>query len=277
MRRGEENKPASDDLLIKQTLMRAGAIINQTTHTWFYPVVQTRYYNHPRMDDRRLKLDDPLLEITTFATQNGAETVASTDYFLMCGGNYNRTPYDRIVMKADGGRPNLLFTGTIQRANVVTGVWGYHDDYGSAWLDSGDVVRNDPLNASDTVLQAAASSEHTHPITGDSSLFQVFQLLRLEDEFLFVTKIDQAGQELTVLRGVNGSVAEAHDEGTAIEIWQPIWDIVQQHIRLSDWLYSQKDGRDDMKDRPIVTASGAVIKPADLPSDVLRALRRYTK
>ena len=53
-------------------------------------------------------------------------------------------------------------------------------------------------------------------------------------------------------------------------------DIVHLAVRLSTWLYRQKDTSQDT-DRPIVTASGVTIMPAQLPRDIRDGLAPYVK
>ena len=128
-----------DDGVMQSICAAASRYLDAKTHRWFYPLIQTRYFDHPA-DATQLRVDKDLLEISTFTTQNTGVTVTSGQYFLMCADSYNLTPYDRIVLKTDGSRTRLLFTGTIQKANAVTGTWGYHEDWSNAWQSSNDAV-----------------------------------------------------------------------------------------------------------------------------------------
>ena len=51
-------------------------------------------------------------------------------------------------------------------------------------------------------------------------------------------------------------------------------DIVHACIRLTSFLYRQKDNSSDT-DRPLVTGDGVTIMPSSLPSDVTAMLKRY--
>lgn len=53
-------------------------------------------------------------------------------------------------------------------------------------------------------------------------------------------------------------------------------DIKQAAIRLTAWIYKQKDGGADL-DRPIMTGEGTVVLPAHLPQDVELYLKPYIK
>ena len=112
---------ASDDDKLVQYLVWSSRLIDRRCHRRFYPRSEVRSYDMP-WDDTLLVLDDDLLAVTTFTTENTDTSVSSSDYFLMCGDSYNLTPYDRISMKADGNRPNMLYSGTVQKSQAVT-VW----------------------------------------------------------------------------------------------------------------------------------------------------------
>lgn len=56
----------------------------------------------------------------------------------------------------------------------------------------------------------------------------------------------------------------------------PPEDIKQAAIRLTAWLYKQKDGGADL-DRPILSGEGTVVLPAHLPQDVELFLKPYIK
>jgi len=181
--------------------------IEEATRTFFYPVIETRYYDHPD-DATILKFDQWLLSVTTFTTSNGDETVSSDDYFLMCGKTYNIAPYDRIVMKSDGDRTTLLYSGTVQQANAITGAWGYCNDY----VNTG------------TTLGAAITSTTTTTVTvADGTAIEVGWLLVIDDEQMFVSNISD--NTLTVVRDQGGTDAAEHDNSTAVYRYVPPHDI----------------------------------------------------
>jgi len=53
-------------------------------------------------------------------------------------------------------------------------------------------------------------------------------------------------------------------------------DIKQACLRLSAWLYRQKDTNADI-DRPLLSGDGVVIMPSTMPSDVIAILRPYRR
>jgi len=238
---------------------------------WFYPKSATRYYDHPD-DASRLKLDEDLLEVSTFTTQNTDTTVSSDDYFLMCGRSYNLTPYDRIVMKTDGDQTMLEYSGTLQKANAVTAIWGYHEDWDNAWENSQDDVENNPLTAAGTSITVNDADGADQ--CGLTPRFQPLQLLKIEDEYVYVTATDTSTNKLTVIRGVNGTTAAAHVQNTAIYLYRPMEDIVQAAKDLAKYLYHTKDSTGDVTMFP---EAGAVTVPEGVPRSVKQAVEAYQK
>lgn len=196
-------KDAKIDALIDS----ASRWIEEATRTFFYPVIETRYFDHPD-DATILKLDQWLLDITTFTTSNGDETVSSDDYFLKCGDTYNIAPYNRIVMKSNGDRPNLQYSGTPQQANAVTGLWGYSDDY---------------ENTGTTLAAAISSTTATTLTVADGTAIEVGWLLLIDDEQIFVSGISD--NTVTVVRGQGGTDAATHDNSTTVYRYVPPHDI----------------------------------------------------
>jgi hypothetical protein len=262
-----------DDSLLVGYAGWAGRIFDQLTRRHFYPLKATRYYDHPADDDRVLKLDEDLLQVVTFTTNNGDDTVLATNYYLMCGQAYNLTPYDRIALKRDGTQPVLLYSGTPQRANAVTGMWGYHEDWGNAWQDSNDTIQTTGgISAAATSITVADADGQD--IYGLTPRFRVQRLLKIEDEYCYVTGRDTGNNTLTVRRGVNGTTAATHAKDTVIYIYRPMRDIIQVSLRLATWLYKLKDAPFEKQAFP---GMGAVTIPARLPPDVEMVVARYRR
>jgi hypothetical protein len=205
----------------------------------FYPRSETRYYDYPP-NPCVLKLDDDLLEVTAFTTQNGGETVASTDYYLMCGGSYNYTPYNRIVMRDDQDYPVLLYTSSLQKSQALLGIWGYHEDWSNAWEDSQDALAQAISSTTATTVNVADADGAD--LLGMTPRFKIGQLIKVGSEYMYVTAVTAAStNQLTVIRGVNGTTAATHDASTAIYIYRPMGEIMQAATRLAAWLYAQRD------------------------------------
>ena len=264
-----------DDTLLKNLCARASRVWEMATNQrYFYPRSEERLYDHPA-DTGCLKLDDDLLEVTTFTTSNGDTDIDSDDYFLMCGRNYNLTPYDHIEMKTSGDQTNLQYSGTLQQANSVTGIWGYHEDWNYAWRNSQDTVQNETqISASGTAL--TVSDADGANLLGVTPRFKVDTLLKIESEYLYITGKNTSTDILTVLRGVNGTTAAIHATGTTIYTYHVQDEIEHWVLRLAAWLYRQKDNSADM-DRAVVTDYGGMLLPSKIPSDVAAAAELYRR
>jgi len=193
----------------------------------------------------------------------------------MCGESYNLTPYNRIALKTSGTQTNLFYSGTIQQANSVTGIWGYHEDWDNAWWDSQDTVQNaTQITAAGTSLTVTDADGVN--LLGVTPRFKVDILLKIEDEYLYIIAKDTATNVLTVLRGVNGTTAAAHATDTTIYTYHVQDEINHWVLRLAAWLYRQKDNSVD-SDRAIVTDYGGMLLPSKLPSDVADAALLYRR
>ena len=265
-----------DDTLLKTLCTRASGIWEMATRQrYFYPRSEERLYDHPA-DTSVLELDDDLLEVTTFTTANGDTDIDSGDYFLMCGESYNLTPYNRIVMKTSGDQTNLLYSGTTQQANSLTGIWGYHEDWDNAWWDSGDTVQ-DSEGISDSVATLTVTDSDGTDMLGLTPRFKIDSLIKIDDEYMYVTaRVAGETNTLTIIRGVNGTTAAAHDKDTVVYTYHVQDEINHWVMRLAAWLYRQKDSSADM-DRAIVTDYGGMLLPSKIPSDVAEAALMYRR
>lgn len=251
----------------------ASRIFDGSTRRRFYPRSETRHYDHPA-DATRLKVNDDLLEVVTFTTQNGDEEVSSDDYYLMCGRSYNLIPYDRLVMKTDGDVPVLLYSDRLQKANALTGIWGYHEDWTNAWQSSNDAVADDPLTTAATTLTVTNVSGKD--IYGLSPRFKVQMLLKIEDEYLYVTGKNESADTLTVRRGVNGTTAAEHAAATTVYVYRPMEEIAHATRRLAAWLYAQRN-TPYVEQLASVEIGGVIIIPKAAPVDVQATAAMYRR
>lgn len=191
-----------EDAKITDLIEMVSLAIEEETAVVFYPVTKTKYFDHPDPDNV-LKFNEWLISVDTFTTQNGDESVTSGQYYLMQGNSYQGPPYDRIVMKTDSTRPNLLYSGTLQQANALTGKWGWRDEYGA----TGATVLNDPsLLAAGTSLTVLTGKVETH------------QTLLVGDEQIYVSSISAGSPNdtVTIVRAQNGTTAAVHMKDVAV-------------------------------------------------------------
>lgn len=282
----------TDDELLKELCETASRMWDGYTNRHFAPWRETRYYDYidERGDSLRLsarariayftepwasilKVDEDLLEVKVLQTANGETTIAASDYYLKCGHTYNQQPYDRIELIVSGDITVFTFSGTYQKANVVDGIWGFHDAWAQAWQDSQDTVQDNPLSAVATTL--TVNDVDGAGVFGVTPRFKVQQLLKMEDEYSYVTGKSDTLNTLTVIRGVNGTTAAEHDKNTAISVYQPMRDIWHSVRRLAAWLYGQKDS--PFFETQISPQLGTITIPPSAPIDVRVKAMYYTR
>lgn len=260
----------TDDALVARYCLEASADVRRIAlGREFHPILETRYYDY--CNDTHLSLDRDLVEVTSFTTGNGGETIPSGSYFLKSGKTYGYPPYRSIELKLDGAVSTFSFSGTPQQANAVTGYWGCMPNWGDAWLDSGDTIDS----ISSTLL--TVSNVDGLDAMFNKPRFKQFQLLKISDgtndEFVFVLGKNQADNTLSIARGVNGTSALASPTGS-IYVWQPPSDIARWTRRLALWYYRNRGNSRNDADRPIITPNGTVM-PASIPQDIIEGVRSY--
>jgi hypothetical protein len=254
------------DALLRQLLTNASRTWDAWTQRRFYPRVETRYYDHPR-EARRLWLDDDLLELTALTTYNGGTTLLPSEYFPMAGSSY-QPPYSNIVLHPT---KQFAWTGTPQKANAVTGIWGYHNDWDAAWWPYSTLASD--VNASQTTITVTSGPGGAW--NGIPFQFEPGMLLKLGTEYLHLLAVDAATLTLTVVRGANGTSAAAHDSGLIVAAYE-VDPAVQNAVRrLTAWMWHQKDSA------TFVTTGypeiGLVEVPSGMPPDIQRLIARFKR
>ncbi len=242
-----EGDRGSDDEL-RRALQEASHLIELATGRRYCPRVATLMAPPDRTAPGSLLLPDDLLELHGVRDEGGALNLA--DLRLLPGDDDQPASVLQL-------RPGLSFRlGQNGESFVsVSGVWGWHDRWTTAWRASGDKVRDSALSAT----AATITVEDCDGLDEDGARprFQVGQTLRIASEYLRVTAIDRAANQLTVLRGVDGSRAAAHAINTAIATYAPAPAIRDLCLRYAE-LMAQSAG------------------PLELESASLRRMRRLT-
>jgi hypothetical protein len=253
-----------DDDLLLALLGAASRLIDAATGRHFYPERQTFAYTVD--DPALLLLRDDLLTLHTLTNGDGS-TLSASVYHL----HPPEVPVKSTVIL---DRTQAVFThdGDPVDAITVEATWGFHPAWAAAWADSGDSVQNNPLSSSATAL--TVSDADAPELTGYGQRFAVGQLLQIESEYLHVLAVNTSTNTLTVARGVNGTTAASHVQGTAISIYRPPEDIRQVCLRVATWLYKQQDAGFAVSAGSL---RGQMIVPAALPDDVLQVLAPYTR
>lgn len=255
----------ADDDKLRRLILVAGQTFSNLVGSRLAPYRDVKYYNHPYPMTNVLKLNDNLLEIIECKTENGDVTLDNADLILKCGDNTNLTPYDTIEIKTTSDDVFFNIGQTAQNSNIVTGIWGWHDELDNMWVNTSDTV----VNSTSTTITVADAD-------GLNSIFETrFEKMQLckvvqgtSFEFIVVVNLDTVTNVLTVIRGVNGTSALTLTGGELIYSYNPPYDIEQAVRRLTAWYYRAKDSQRADLDRPMITNVG-VVMPPHLPKDVL--------
>lgn len=262
-----------DDQLLKY-LSRASRSIDKYTHRRFYPEQRpTQFFDLPKADVLRTRGE--LLEVIGLSALNGASEVDSSVYWLSCGGDWNMTPYDRIVIDDSSGSL-FNYSGTPKRAIHLDAIWGYHEHYNQTnegWVDSG-LTLSASMSTGVTVASLSNASDITNAI-GEQPAITTEQLWRVGNELMHVTGSSGNASQISILRGVNGTTTASHASGVAVQTWQPEPDIGWATTRLAAWQYQQAMSPFTHKVRMI--GMGALEIPETWPPDVLDRIEHYRK
>lgn len=271
---GHPDDLVDDDQRLMRFASSASRVFDSFTSRKFYPRYDAIGYDHPDGSSTIL-LDEDLLEVSSITTNNTGTTLTSSEYFLMHGHQYDKTPYNTLCTNTE--TTEFTWSGTRQRANVVTGIWGFREDWANAWGDSGDTVQDNPLLSSATSL--TVSDADSTDERGFSPRFQAGQLIRFGSastaEYAHIT--DVVGDTLTIKREVNGSTVADQAQSTVIYIYRPQDDIYHAMLTLASHMYRRKDSIGSQDDRPLASPSGVVIMPNQLPSEVKSLLSKYKR
>jgi hypothetical protein len=261
---GLTSAQTGDDDLLLLFLDGASRLIEAYTGRVFYPLRQTRYYICA--DPALLLLGGDLLALHSVINGDGGTLAPSAIHLEPAG----QSVQSSILL--DRTQAVFVHNGDPVDAIAVDGTWGYHADWSQAWAASGDSVQDNPLSSSAITL--TVSDADGPDATGLGVRFAVGMLLQIGDEYLHVLAINAAQNHLTVSRGVNGTTAASHAQGTTISVYQPPESIRQACLRVAAWLYKQKDAG-------FVQAAnslrGQISIPPALPDDVQQILAPYSR
>lgn len=204
---------AATDADLRRALIKASHLIETLTQRRYCPYIESRELPLDPAHPDELILPDDLLQLTSIHRGDGGAINLDTVRRVP---NHPDLPASLLV--ANKGAAG--FSDGSAEGLSVTGVWGWHDRWTRAWPDSGDTVRDNPLSdAATTVSVDDADAIDTH--TG-APRFQFGQLLRIEEEYLRLTAIDADNNQVSVLRGVQGSQLASHARGMRIETFAAV-------------------------------------------------------
>jgi hypothetical protein len=221
----------SDDERYLEKLRAATNFIERMTSRIFEPVKASNKFDwHSPSVLLFTRID--LLSLTSVTDSNG--TVDTSDAVLLGNGPYYGIEFDPTTSY-------LAYNTTPTKAITVAGVWGWHDDYDSAWLDSLDALVESVNSSVKLIKVASATASDAY---GRSNRFSAGRLIRVDTEYLRVVSVDTSTSDyhtLTVERGVNGTTAAAHDADTAIDSYTPSLVIRETCLQLAAYLAASDD------------------------------------
>lgn len=261
---GLSSAQTGDDDLLLLFLDGASRLIEAYAGRQFYPLRKTRYYICS--DPALLLLGGDLLALHGLTNGDGSTMNLSAVHLEPAGCSVQSS------ILLDRTQAAFIHNGDPVDAIAVDGTWGYHSDWTTAWAASGDSVSDNPLSSGANTI--TVTDVDGPDVTGLGIRFAVGQLLQIEDEYLHVLAIDTALNRLTVARGVNGTTAASHTQGTFINVYQPPEGIRQVCLRVAAWLYKQKDAG-------FIQAANSlrsqIAVPPALPDDVQSILAPYSR
>jgi uncharacterized Zn finger protein len=232
---------------IDRALVSGARRIEGLCHRIFYPRLATNYFDWPNFQRAvpwRLWLDDTEL-ISVSNLVSGGVTIPSTNYNLES--NRVGPPYDRLEVNISTSSA-LSAGSTFQRSIAITGLWGYTDDSTTVGVTaqsmdtSQTIVQMDPASASETGVgsiiriddERMIVKDRTQVDTGqtlggsgltnaksdvtvtvaDGTQFAIDETIKIDSESMLISDI--TGNNLTVVRGFDGSVLATHAAATHI-------------------------------------------------------------
>ena len=154
-------------------------------------------------------LDDWLISATTVTAYHDTARSANTVLTSGIGNDYLLEPYNsspKTILKLEEDTTDSLYSG--QQTLTILGTWGWQDDKTS-------ISTIDAIGSTSTTAVSVASGSTTY--VGDT--------LVIDSEQVYVTAV--SGNNLTVIRGVNGTTAATHSGGATYYRWKYPADVAQ--------------------------------------------------
>lgn len=252
-----------DDM--RDMVRAASRLLVQATGRVFVPYRATKTFDASgdHIDGAALYLREDLLAVTTLTNGDGS-TIASSAYTLRPSNLY---PKSRLELLLSGG-VGWAFTTDYQDAIAIDGIWGFHDDWLNAWVDTQDTVPAGGITAAATAITVADADGRDAQYR---TRFQTGGLLRIEDEYLIIHAIDTDTNTLTVARGQRGTTAAIHAEDTAIERYAIMRDVEQAATALAVWLYRNRETVGDK----LQFLDGNIILSNEVPRHIQQVVAAY--
>lgn len=255
------NSPTSnttDDTIVEQLLEQASRYLESKTMRWFYPRIETHYFDVP--EGRELAVDDDLLAVVSIANGDGSSLV-DTEYHLL---PKNITPHYAIRIKQSSSYGWMYSTQDGELVIGVTGYWGFHNTYDvRGWKSVGTLG----AAISDTTTAAFTMTENHGVKAG--------KLYKIDNELYNVATVS-TNTITPVKRGDNGSTAATHSNGATVYEFQFMEEARNAAIEIANNAYHRRFGQ-SLRSEEMITAAGIVLSPREIPQMAKEFIRVYTK
>jgi hypothetical protein len=244
------NETARNSRNLDRAIQSASRRVEGLCHRYFYPLTDTKSFSWPNAQGTvpwRLYLENHDL-ISVSELSSGGTVIAPGDFYLEP--EPSGPPYTRLEVNI--GSSAAFGGGSTHQRNIsVTGLWGYRNDeivsgvtvealdasettidvdaLTSSEVGVGSIIRIDSercLVTNRTLLDTginlggAGLTAQKNDVTvtvSDATQFAVDEIIKIESESVLV--VDISGNNLTVLRGYDGSTMAAHAAG--VDIYAP--------------------------------------------------------
>ena len=200
-----------DDALLSAIIRDTSRVIDRTAARTFAPRLEVHYYDTPPANLNALLFDDDLLTLTTATNGDGTVFNGTTDYILA---PYNERVKRKMILNVSASlmwQPSSV-SGCF-RSIGINGIWGFAHD--GDWTSAA------------AVLTAAITTTTATTCTVTKNKILTGWLIRIDTEYLYVSSVASGASDdqLTIVRGVNGSTAAAHLINAPLDYWQCDYDI----------------------------------------------------
>jgi len=152
----------------------------------------------------------------------------------------------------------------------ISGWWGYNEQYEDAWVDTLETVEAGGIVAGDTEL-TFDDVDGTDDV--GITRFETNDLLRIEDELLWVVSTDTDTNKIIVRRGRHGTLATAHSATTPVYRYEVPLTILESCLAIAKtWLDADSSvgGRQGVSDM----STGVELS---IPKDIATILELHTR
>lgn len=257
--------------LIRQFSSRIDRMFKQRNASFFAPSLETRTV---QLTPDNINSVEGTLTLKT--PQNGTSSLLALTGVLInttsltVGTNVNPyptpiPPYFQIQLI--GGCCNTWYTYTWcngvrgPTAANITGIWGYNADYQSAWLSVDTLAAAITTTTATTFTVADVDGDDPN---GESPRISAGNLIQIDSEWMNVISTVVATNTVTVVRGVNGSVAATHLIAAPVSVWQTDLSVRRLVARQVAAIYARKGAFETVR----ISEIGIVSFPPDLMTEV---------